>query len=145
MRRAEKLLDEAGRLMKAGQFRDACLLFRQSSSTAAEIGDSVDWYKGLVWAGHVLLEQGESRSALRLLLEARQEEPENAPVREAWILRKQFFELLAEVRPSLGELQSTLEKLESYARPGTFRPGLARATWGFVQTSRGLGGSVESL
>jgi tetratricopeptide (TPR) repeat protein len=94
---------------------EALLMFRRAASAALDIGDREAWFSHMSWAANAAYHQGDSRSAMALLLEARDAEPERAPQPQAWWCRAQIYLCMLQVRPERSRLEQLLTDLRIYA------------------------------
>jgi len=109
------LHNEAMDAYRALRLRDAALLWRRAAAAARSIGDEAGWYKTTVWAAETTYQCGEQPAALVLLLTARQREPADAPVFEAWVARKKLLHIVLDTNPEQLRLDALLADLRVYA------------------------------
>lgn len=105
---------EARASYRQGRYDEAALVFRRAAAAALDIGNQAAWFEYTVWAALAKTEQGDLLAAMRLLLEARSQEPNDAPQYEAWLARKGQFEITFACAPELPRLQLLLQELQNY-------------------------------
>ncbi len=111
----DELLDEAWRASRASRSAEAALLFRSTASAALAVGNRAVWFKAMVQAGISTAISGDCRGGLKLLLEARQSEPEEAPRRDAWLSRLYLAHITLSARPERSRLERLVADLRVYA------------------------------
>lgn len=109
------LNEEASEAYRAGSFRDAALLWRRAAAAARAIGDEAGWFKTTVSAAEAIKLSGDPPAALALLLDARQREPVDAAVYEAWLARKRLFDIVGATHPERPRVDALLADLRTYA------------------------------
>ncbi|MFL6259496.1 MAG: hypothetical protein ACJ76Y_07285 [Thermoanaerobaculia bacterium] len=112
----DKIFKEGRQADRAGRVAEAALLYRSAASAALEFGDRAAWFKSMVQAATSTSEKGDMRTSLALLLEARQEEPEDPPQWEAWLARRELFIITAATRPERVRLEQLIADLRLYAK-----------------------------
>lgn len=128
----DELLADAWRANRDDRHAEAAMLFRSSASAALEVGNRAAWFKAMVQAGVSTAMFGDYRGSLRLLIEARQSEPEEAPRHEAWLARSWVGDIILNTRPERSRLERLVADLRVFAgndREKASAVSILEATW----------------
>lgn len=105
---------EARQAYVESRYSEALLLYRRAASLALVVADRSAWYGYSVRAADVLFIKRDLHAALASILEARQLEPRDAPLGEAWWLRQLMFDVTQALHPVCSRLGQILADLRAY-------------------------------